>query len=349
MPSLRVQGGTSLRQRRLLSAALVFTLALSVPRAPTAAALGSMYLSPGAAIKVLQNYGIVDKVPDSELRLDDTISRAEMAKVLAATLKLQPPKTAIPFPDTQGHWAAGWIAVAREKGLFQGRSDGLFYPQDPVTYAEVLTVLLRMTGRGPQAAYNWPWGAISTAADFGMVPKDMDLGGRMMEPATRRNVFRLTAIAAGRMPMAGSLETLLQTMGDKTPPTLELVRIPAVTGDWRPTVNGYVGDAVSLTVAGEPIDIQPDGTFSAQIDLIAGTNHITFLATDGAGNQAERAEQVILQTIARLAFVEPLVETAVGQSFKPSIIRFDPYGEPVPTNAVMWTYDTTAFIGLFPA
>ncbi|HYF96316.1 MAG TPA: S-layer homology domain-containing protein [Symbiobacteriaceae bacterium] len=335
-------------QRRLLSLALAVAIAAGVPGAGGRASAASPQSLPlGAAIRTLQSYGVVDKVPEADLRLDQTISRAEMAKVLGAALNLQKAaeaaKDASPFADTAGHWAAGWIAVARERGLFAGRDDGLFHPQDPVTYAEVVTVLLRLTGRGLQATNNWPWGAIATAADYGMIPTDMDLAGRWHEPATRAGVFRLTAVAIGRTPLSGTQDTLLQNQGDRTPPVLELTRIPAVTGEWRPTVAGQVTDAVTLFANGSAVDIQPDGGFTAQVDLKDGNNAVTFVAVDGAGNRTERVANILLQPLAGLEMESPLIETSAGQPFTPVVLRYDAAGNSTTATALTWTYDATVF------
>ncbi|HWI52955.1 MAG TPA: S-layer homology domain-containing protein, partial [Symbiobacteriaceae bacterium] len=332
-------------QRRILGLTLALSLALGLPGVPAVAA-PAQPLSLTASVRILQAYGIVDKLPETELRLDQTISRAEMAKVLGAALKLQKAadeaKQASPFPDTTGHWAAGWIAAARDRGIFQGRDDGLFHPQDQVTYAEVLTVLLRLTGRGPQAAVSWPWGAIATAAEVGMVPADMELGGRMYEAATRGSVFRLTAIAVGRTTLAGSGDTLLQSLGDRTPPTLDLVRVPAVTSDWRPILAARAEDAVTVRVGGADVDLQADGSFSVEVQLQKGENTVTFLAMDGAGNRSERTATVLFQPMAKLAFAPDVIETSVGQAFKPEIFRYDAQGKPTPAESVTWSYDSGA-------
>ncbi|HWI62714.1 MAG TPA: S-layer homology domain-containing protein [Symbiobacteriaceae bacterium] len=335
-------------RRRLLGLSLAVTLAASaIPGAPAGAAAPLMQpLSLTASVRALQNYDIIDKVPESELRLDQTVTRAEMAKVLGAALKLQQAAgsniNAVPFPDMKGHWATGWVTVARERGLFLGRDDGLFHPQDPVTYAEVLTVLLRLTGRGPHAAFNWPWGAISLAAEFGMIPADMDLAGHMLEPATRGNVFRLTAISAGRLPLSGSGDTLLQSLGDRTAPMLELIRVPTVTGDWRPTLTGRAVDAVTVQINGAYAEINPDGTFSLPVPLSKGQNQVTFLAIDGAGNRAERTANILMQTVARAEFAPALIETSWGHPFKPTVLRIAADGTSVVADEISWAYDPGA-------
>lgn len=48
------------------------------------------------------------------------------------------------FTDTQGHWAETSIEKAAEKGLVNGKEDGLFHPDDQLTRAEFVTVLDRL-------------------------------------------------------------------------------------------------------------------------------------------------------------------------------------------------------------
>ena len=50
------------------------------------------------------------------------------------------------FPDTAGHWAAGWIAKAAERGLFGGDDKGNFRPDDKITRGDYMLVIWRMAG-----------------------------------------------------------------------------------------------------------------------------------------------------------------------------------------------------------
>lgn len=58
------------------------------------------------------------------------------------------------FPDVPAdYWAADVIQTAKERGWLQGRSDGLFYPNDPITRAESVVVLNRVLERKADRAY----------------------------------------------------------------------------------------------------------------------------------------------------------------------------------------------------
>jgi hypothetical protein len=317
-----------------------------VPAARVSALSAVPPVSSHAAALSLKAYGIVDDRTEDELRLDQPITRAEVAKILGAALNLrneaERQQSAVPFPDTAGHWAAGWIAVARQRGLFLGREDGRFYPQAQVTYAEAVTALLRLTGYGKDAGANWPWGAVLKAADLGMIPADLSLGGRWDEPATRGDIFRLTAMAIGRIPQNGQEQTLAQALYDTAPPDLTLTGFPAVTGGAGVTVTGTAVGAVTVLVGGQEAYLEPGGAFSADLSLTAGANQIPVLAVDGAGNVARTSAQIQVEPLTNVRIDPPVLETTVGQSVTPAVLRYGPSGGASPASNVTWEYDTTA-------
>ncbi|MDQ6419281.1 S-layer homology domain-containing protein [Paenibacillus sp. LHD-117] len=54
--------------------------------------------------------------------------------------------SAASFPDTFSHWGNGYIDWAVKEGLAQGYEDGSFRPDEPVTEAEFLALMLRAYG-----------------------------------------------------------------------------------------------------------------------------------------------------------------------------------------------------------
>lgn len=303
-------------------------------------------LSRTAAVLTLQAYGIVDQKPEAELRLQSPVTRAELAKVLGAAMKLQEQEKVShntpAFPDTGEHWANGWIAAAKARGLFRGREDGLFHPQDPVTYAEVITALLRLAGRAQDAVANWPYGAIFAAAEANMIPGDMDLADHWHEPAARGDLFRLTAMAAGRVTLPNTGLTVLQMFHDQTPPGLDVSLFPTVVGQRSFTVTGRAPGAVTVSVNGVQAEVAPDGTFMARVDLLPGANRVPVVASDGAGNRAEVSAPISVQVLSRLEFMSGTIETAAGLSFTPVVMRYDSGGRPLPAEFVSYSFDPSA-------
>jgi hypothetical protein len=337
---------------------LVALLCGMLPPGNSSAAGAESNMSLHAAIRALQAYGIVDKKPESELRLDDPITRAEFAKVLGSALRdgktADASKSFPAFTDTNGHWANGWIAVARSRGIFQGRGDGNFYPEAPVTYAEVVTALLRLVGRTEEANRNWPWGAVTAALGFGILPTDFNLEGRIMNDCTRGEVFRMTAIAIGRVSLSGTGKTLLQSLADQTPPSLQLTGFPAQTDRGSLSVSGMATEAVTVSVQGQYADVLPDGSFTVLLQLDPGDNPITVVAMDGAGNRAEAEAHIMYQRLARIEIQPGVIETAVGTPFTASVTRYDETGRAAPTTDISWSYDPSSLsrdakTGLFKA
>ncbi|MGE5672488.1 MAG: S-layer homology domain-containing protein [Mycobacterium leprae] len=328
---------------------LVSLLAGLFPQVGAGAAAAALPLSLHGAVMTLQGYGVVDKKPEADLRLDDEITRAEFAKILGAALNLQKladsSKERAAFPDTAGHWANGWIAVAKGRGLFLGRGDGRFYPEAHVTYAEVLTALLRLIGRADQANQReWPWGAVTAAADVGMIPADMAVGGRVSDNASRGDVFRLTATAIGRIKLTSGKSLLQQSRGDLTPPVLRLDGFPSLAERSSILVTGSASDAVAVSVQGQAVEPQVDGTFSAQVSLMPGSNQIAVVAEDGAGNRAEATAVIQCRQISDLQIAPEEIATSVGATFAaPNVVRYEGDSRFDSNADATWGFDTDAF------
>lgn len=74
----------------------------------------------------------------------------------------------------------------------------------------------------------------------------------------------------------------------------------AITNTATITVSGITNDAtsspVTLTVNGEPVTLNSDGTFSTSVTLVNGNNTITVIATDAAGKITTVTRHVKLDT-----------------------------------------------------
>jgi len=107
---------------------------------------------------------------------DRPVTRAELAAMLA---KLTPADDEVRTGDNrspafrdmpQGHWAAAAVARASDAGWMGGKPNGRFGPSDPLTRAELASVLARWRQeqtsgkpRFPDAASHWASAAISAA------------------------------------------------------------------------------------------------------------------------------------------------------------------------------------------
>lgn len=171
---------------RSYGAGLLVLFVLAVVGGSALAAARS--LTEAEAVSILQGYGIVKGDPSGALMLDQQLTRAQAAAVfvrsrgaqnLASMLADQ-----VPFTDMDGHWAAGEVSLAYRLGLVKGDGDGRFRPDSPISYVEVLTVLLRMVEQEPAGPWN-PMLILEAASKAGISPTGVDL----MTPAVRGKIF----------------------------------------------------------------------------------------------------------------------------------------------------------------
>ncbi|GIP30805.1 hypothetical protein J2TS4_00150 [Paenibacillus sp. J2TS4] len=91
--------------------------------------------------------GIVDGYSDGSFRPNEKITRAEMAAMIARTLKLQLNANATTgFADDEAipQWAKGAVEVIRKLGIVDGRGGNRFAANETATRAEATVMLLRM-------------------------------------------------------------------------------------------------------------------------------------------------------------------------------------------------------------
>lgn len=122
---------------------------------------------------------------------DNPISRAEAATVICRMLGVEDEakqiKTAVFTDVPSSHWAVGYTAKAADLGIINGYGNGKFGPSDPVTYEQMVKMLVCAWGYGEdgQSRGGYPSGYIAVANDLGIthgIPKE----------AHRANVARLT-------------------------------------------------------------------------------------------------------------------------------------------------------------
>lgn len=88
--------------------------------------------------------GWVRGVTEDRFAPESTLTRGQTAALLTRLLDL--PAGTADFSDTAGHWAEDDIAAAAAAGLVQGRGEGVFAPDAPVTRQELAVMLHRAAG-----------------------------------------------------------------------------------------------------------------------------------------------------------------------------------------------------------
>ena len=142
--------------------------AVSLCMIPTAAPVSADEVSTGS-LSLLKELNIMTGDPDGNMRLYDTITRAEFTKAAVASSNYKNSvavNLAIsPFYDvTYMHWSAPYVRVGVTAGLVSGYPDSSFKPDNDVLYEEALTIMLRVLGYTDEDfGASWPYGQIGLA------------------------------------------------------------------------------------------------------------------------------------------------------------------------------------------
>ena len=116
------------------------------------------------AVDVMETLGITAGYDDGKFHPDDVLTRAQFCTMLTRALYGKPIYTStIQFKDVpETHWASAFINTAYAHGLMAGYGDGVFGPEDKVTYTQVATILMRVVGYDIDKM-TWPAGVNSMA------------------------------------------------------------------------------------------------------------------------------------------------------------------------------------------
>ncbi|MGO0059118.1 Ig-like domain-containing protein [Brevibacillus fluminis] len=91
------------------------------------------------------HYHYIMGYPDGTFKPERTVTRAEMAAMLARlTQQTKPSFDEVSYHDVAPtHWAYAYIELMKKESLMTGYADGNFYPNQPMTRAEMAVVLTR--------------------------------------------------------------------------------------------------------------------------------------------------------------------------------------------------------------
>lgn len=139
-------------KKKLLS--LVLTLCLLCPSLIVRADASFADISdPDTALAaaVLQSMGIVGGVGNDMYSPNTILTRAQFCVFMLHSLGMKDQVSAHShktlFSDVKpGNWYTGYVNLAYSQGLLAGYGNGKFGPDDPVTYGQAATLLLRMLG-----------------------------------------------------------------------------------------------------------------------------------------------------------------------------------------------------------
>ncbi len=108
-------------------------------------------------VKAFITAEILDGYEDKTFKGDNTITRAELVKVLTLTFKLEEDKNATAeFTDIKDHWAESYINTFVSEKYTYGYEDNTFRPENNVTRAEVVAFVNRIIDASGDLSGNIP-------------------------------------------------------------------------------------------------------------------------------------------------------------------------------------------------
>lgn len=126
-------------------------------------------LSQEEIIDLLGGLDIIEGYEDGQFHGERKVTRAEMATIVVKTLKLDAAPAMEVFDDVAlTHWANGYIARAYAEGIIAGDGNGMFRPEDTVTYAEAYTMFINVLNYQPKKDLAWPANYVTVAKANGI-------------------------------------------------------------------------------------------------------------------------------------------------------------------------------------
>ncbi len=181
-------------------AAIVLTLIMTVSMA-----VQSFASLPSDAVgskheEAIETLGALDiMIGDAEtglFRPNESIKRSEFAKVAVEAMGLgdlaESSQGKTKYPDVvDNHWASGYINIATQQGVVIGDDENNFRPDDSITYAEAMTILVRIIGHEPAALNKggFPNGYVSVGTQNGIAKNAV---ANDNEPVSRGVVAQMT-------------------------------------------------------------------------------------------------------------------------------------------------------------
>lgn len=136
------------------------------------------------AVRTLNELGVITGDDRGNFNPNKTITRAEAVTIICRMLGVADEAkgmAADSFSDvSNGHWASGYIAKAVELGIVGGYGNGKFGPSDPVTYEQMVKMLVCAWGYNDEARERggYPNGYIAIASDLELLTNMQNISNR---------------------------------------------------------------------------------------------------------------------------------------------------------------------------
>ncbi len=143
----------------------------------------------------LKAFGIMVGDEDGNMRLSDSITRAEAVKMICVAGGINDVSMIDAFPDVEDkHWAYKYICTAKENNIIAGDENGNFNPESNITNEEIVKMIICLLGYGERANQlgGYPGGYTMQASSL-KITENMQL--EVNAAATRNDVGVMIANA----------------------------------------------------------------------------------------------------------------------------------------------------------
>lgn len=122
------------------------------------------------SVERLTDLGVISGMGDGTFAPDNLITRAEFSVIAVKAANYKEGGSSLLFSDVpSSFWGAKYIATAAENKLIYGYPDGSFHPGENITYAQALTILMRLLGYSSgEIGRGYPYGYIDKAQELGI-------------------------------------------------------------------------------------------------------------------------------------------------------------------------------------
>lgn len=167
---VKIEKGGSSMKKKLIGICLSMILAFSLFSSAAIAATDEEVYA-GNQLSVL---GLLKGYSDGSLKLDNNITRAEVATLAIRMLGYE--NTVIvgkekSFIDVEkSFWGYNNIQNAYKLSIMQGYPTNDFKPNNNITYAEVVAIMVNSLGKGKDLAGTWPNNYLDKGKELGVIP-----------------------------------------------------------------------------------------------------------------------------------------------------------------------------------
>ena len=268
----------------MLSVAMIFTVGTSV-MAYSDVEEGA-YVS--EAVTVLSGLDTLQGFEDGMFRPEEEVTRAQMAAIVCRMLgyeeQAQASKGTTAFTDVAGnHWASGYVNVAYAQDIINGYGNGMFGPEDSVTYEQAIKMIVSALGYDLAAERKggYPTGYIAIASAEGITKKANGTVGK----AANRGTIAVLVYNALEVNLMDQLawssdgkDTYTKTNETILSKYLGITKYEGVVTD-TPITNGDLIDIVEMTLddshsfSCDKVDV--NSYFGKNVVIYVGEDEIT--------------------------------------------------------------------------